>query len=79
VLNALATEADKPRLLLVKHAKDGIANLLTSIPELPRSIQELVSGAMFAETQTMLRLFGVTLLIQRRDGNTVNQLASRNQ
>jgi len=78
-LNALVIEEDKPRLDLERLAKDGMLNLLTSIPELPRDSQELASGVMFAETQIMLRLFGVTLLIQRRDGNTVIQSVGKSQ
>jgi hypothetical protein len=75
-LNAQVTEEDKRRLDLERLAKDGMLNLLTSIAELLLNIQELAFGVMFAETQIMLRLFGVILLIQRRDGNTVIQLVS---
>jgi hypothetical protein len=69
-------EEGKPKPDLERNAKHGLPNLLTSTPELLRSIQELVFGVMFAEIQMVKRLFGATLLTQRRDGNTVIQLES---
>jgi hypothetical protein len=67
VRNAKDTQECKTRLSLEDNAKHGINKPLTLI-SITEKVQEI-----FAEIQTQAkqRLSGVTLLTQKRDGNTV--------
>jgi hypothetical protein len=73
--NVLAIEEDKSELDQERPARDGIDNLLIDMQTLLRRNQTLGFMLTTAETQMVRQLFGATLLIEKRDGNSVTQSA----
>jgi len=67
----LDIEESKPKLDQEDHAKLGILNHHRNITMVPTRNQVLVKKLTTAETQVVVTPSGATLLIQRRDGNTV--------